>query len=112
MASKSKVINRIELVKGRNYHAHVDPKTNELILEEEVPESEWTDITRDCNVESLMSTHDGLFSKLMYFDTCIAYYSPLKVSLKHKDKFKIGIATNGSLSVKVFIKTDYLRMAP
>jgi hypothetical protein len=109
MAAKSKVINRIELVKGRNYLAHIDPKTNELVLEEETPEPEWTDITRACNIESVMSTHDGLFNKLMYYDTCIAYFSPLDAAFKQKDKFKVEIATNASLSVKVFIKTDYLK---
>jgi hypothetical protein len=108
MAEKTKVINRIKLLKGRNYQAYINSDTNELVLEEEIPKPEWIDITLQCVIQDRISKHGGIYSKLIHNSKCLAYFSPIKGVLKCMPNYKIELAEGAELSIKVYMKSIYI----
>lgn len=107
MAVKKITIGKIELVEGRNYSVHLDPKTNDLVIEQECPEPEWADVTKECNVVTKLSMHGGIYNRLMHNHTCIAFFSPLTNAPELKnDKYKLVTPPHGTISCQVFKKNQ------
>jgi hypothetical protein len=105
MAVKKITIGKIELVEGRNYSVHLDPKTNDLVIEQECPEPEWLDVTTECKVVTKLSRHGGIYNRLMHKGNVIACFSPIKSPPELRTSlYKFEVPPNGTFSCKIFKK--------